>query len=175
MIGYHGTSVPEKTIREEGLRILTPARYLDFLLRHLVQPPAKTVAFIRASSITSPAESIAFYTDKGDAEDWSTRIPEVLGYHLAASLPQPIGELVVKVITEVVGDRVIGKVMTVDLPDEWIEDPRVKIYPGGSDREIVIPWDVSPKYIRNIERITGPTLKEYLKEFKELVEMGKND
>ena len=169
MIGYHGTPIPERIIREEGLKVLTPERYVDFVVRHLVQPPPRVLKFLRASiGKLSFEPQVAFYTVEEDAEEWATAIPEVLGSNIASTLPPPIGNLVVRAITEIVGDKVIGKVVTVNLPEEWIKDSRVRVVPGGSDSEIWVPWDVGPQYIEKIRRLEGPKVREYLEELEDL-------
>ena len=163
MILYHGTAAPLKSIKQYGLKVFNREWFGEFIVSRLKNPrEVGPVVMEILSKIREPAFGIYLSTDPEMARDY-IGIPEELGFPFIIR-PKRVAVEILKALVEVEGDILIGKLVTVEVPDEWKSDPRTH---WGYPDEIYIPYDIGPQYIKNIEITTMPW-KEVLEGISEL-------
>ena len=146
MILYHGTIAPEELVRSEGLRVFTPDSLRDYLLR-IMGTPKKLVRTIGRAikegfELAEPG-ILCFDTSFEEAKHY-TSSPSELFEAVTSQLPEDLWfELDRRIGT-------IGKVVEVDVPDEWLDHSEVEVLMGEGHHEVRIPWDIGPQYIKRI-------------------------
>jgi len=150
MILYHGTTAPLNEIKTKGLRIFG-VKWLHELMVSRAKDPAKLGPIILRilTSIREPAFGIYLSTDPEMGKTY-IGIPEELGFPFLMR-PLKLSQEILKTLVEVEGDVLIGKLVTLNIPDSWKDDPRTNF---DNPDEIIIPWDIGPQYITNIEIVS---------------------
>ena len=155
MILYHGTAAPLRFIKEDGLKVFSKEYFMRLMVSRVRDPKrlGPVIARILSGIVSGEAveKAIYFTTDKEMAKAY-IGIPEQLGYQFAIG-PKRVALELWRALVEVEGDFLVGKVVTVDVPDEWKDKPGVNWEPSD---EISFPWDVGPEYITKIEVISFP-------------------
>ena len=150
---YHGTMSPEELIREEGLLVFTPQSLRDHLLR-VAGTPGKLKSQLERA-LTSGLLKRGFSGAEPGVLCLTTSLEEAEHY---ISSPGELIDSVISLLPErlwfelesLIG--VSGKIVVVDIPDEWLMDPRVRRLRSVEDEseEVQIPWDIEPQYIKEI-------------------------
>lgn len=158
MILYHGTTVPISSIKKYGLRVYAPDWIKDLMVSRITEPEKylpyilegiKAIGSVPISTYHGPG--IYLSSEIQYAYAYAVSLPELV-FSFIMIIPKPFRKKVLETLVETEGERLIGKVITLDIPSEWATIKGVHwVLPD----EIMIPFDIGPQYIKKIEFINS--------------------
>jgi len=171
VILYHGTTVPIESIRRYGLLVYHPDWVKDLIFSRLSNPD-KYLSYITKAIKTLGGGPLGTYSipglyfseDKELAEMYVWSIPEELAYAFIMATPSRFRKALLESLVETQGDKLIGKLITLEIPDEWKNRPGVAWQPPD---DIMFPFNVGPQYITGVE-ISDISWSEVLEPYLEL-------
>ena len=181
MILYHGTTIPTEVIRTQGLRVHNVELILNFILMRLKNPliTARDLRWaLRRGTEWFEWGTLRFSAFYDTVREYTMGPPELITQALLERLPLPLALGAVEALMEVSNGQVLGKIVTVNIPESWIIDYEEIMREEGLKgmEELVVDRDVGPQYITKIDLVYTAPLEKILKgvvvatEEKELAE-----
>lgn len=182
---YHGTTTPIEVIKAKGLQAHSREAILDYLALRIRNSPynlkrGKLLEIFPSLPLPSFEEAewgVVKFTGIYDwAFEYATAPPEIIEHWLWEVLPKRLFKEAVTLLMEVSGGRILGKVITVEIPTNWIpelveEGPErfAEIYDEAfwSLEEFVVLRSVPPGCIKRIDYAVPVNLQKILKEAEE--------
>ena len=189
MILYHGTTIPIEVIRTKGLQAHSVEAILDFIMMR-VKNPLIVAKDLRRALRRGPGwpewGTVRFSYFRSAVYEYIKAPPEIISDALLQGLPTSLALEAITALIEVSNGRVLGKIVTVDIPRGWITGRELRtllkmvekeemeplpphltslkeVYRGDLE-ELVVTRDVGPQYIKNIESVYVGSLEEILAE-----------